>query len=177
MYVCVCVCVCVCVWRHGISPCARSSLGNELAPVHAGVVLLFQMTDEAIFKEQLFVAAACLVFGYCIGVVLIPLLYAELIGLRMETIGLHSSWFFGVASLAMALGPIWGSWALAHENMNLVAIVCIIFLLCALVAVVCAPPRVTTVSDDGTFAAPNSDTSLSFYTGPSNSMRERLLVQ
>ena len=68
--------------------------------------------SQSFAHSNLRIAQACCLltlWAFTSGFLVVPLLYADLIGLRMDTIGLHSSWFFGMSSLAMALGPVYGA--------------------------------------------------------------------
>eukprot|EP00455_Lapot_gusevi_P049903 TRINITY_DN7156_c0_g1_i5.p1 TRINITY_DN7156_c0_g1~~TRINITY_DN7156_c0_g1_i5.p1 ORF type:complete len:319 (-),score=31.08 TRINITY_DN7156_c0_g1_i5:70-1026(-) len=106
-----------------------------------GLVFVFEVSDSGIAEWQLIVATTLLVSGFCIGAILLPLLYASLIGVKMENLGLQSSWFFAAVSLGMAVAPLWGATAYNSFSLNVLCVVSILLLLICIIVILLRPPH------------------------------------
>ena len=71
---------------------------------------LFHQGNDRIQVWQIGIASALLVVGFCMASLSIPLIYSDMIGARLESVGLRSGWFFGLSSLAVRARAVseWG---------------------------------------------------------------------
>ena len=68
---------------------------------------LFHQGNDRIQVWQIGIASALLVVGFCMASLSIPLIYSDMIGARLESVGLRSGWFFGLSSLAVRSSVRW----------------------------------------------------------------------
>lgn len=141
-----------------------------------GMVLAFQFTEHTISLIQLSISTGLIVSGYCIGTVILPVLYSSLIGVKLESLGVQQSSWFALVSLSMAIGPMWGSYMshLTPDNMQNSALSGLVLLILALILLILKP--VSAVQRDSLKALDSIEIPMQENMRSSDSLHESLLV-